>query len=654
LQDSPDYRAAIVPLRRILESDSSIAFVYTCVLRNGSIRFVLDPTDAGDSNGDGIDDKSYIMDPYPEAPPALVRALRTGIPSADPSPYTDRWGTFLSGYAPIKSKDGSVVAVVGVDLGAQAYVNRLASVRIAEYSGIALASVASFLMGFCVFLLSLSISKRSHERDSVSAAQRAHASALELVAANADIEQTLARVEEFAGRSAPTYAWRITIVGTPPPVGFEHRSEILSSAGLRIGTLHWTRVGRKGKDPSEIATSIAYLAGVAIERHLFDVNIARARDEAIEAANLKSSFLANMTHEIRTPMNGIMGMADLLIDSTLTRDQREQVDTIRESAQSLLTLINDILELSKLEAGKVEPDLISTDVGEVVSTACRLLSPLAAEQGLQIECDVDECSCQILTDPQRLRQILLNLLSNAIKFTSEGGVAVVASIVRASESEADLTLTVTDTGIGIPSDKLDAIFERFSQVHSSAARRFAGTGLGLAITKQLADVLGGAIEVESQLGRGSTFAFRLRAEIADASAEPGGSTAPAQARPASKRSLRVLVADDSAINLRVAAHLLKRLGHDVFLADGGEAAVRACRDAAFDLVLTDIEMPGMDGCEAAKAIRSLPDYGTTPIVALTAFDADDGRSASPDFDFYLPKPITQEALSEAIERLLAA
>jgi signal transduction histidine kinase/CheY-like chemotaxis protein len=403
-----------------------------------------------------------------------------------------------------------------------------------------------------------------------------------------------------------------------------------------------------------------------------------------EAANLaKSQFLANISHEIRTPLNGVVGMIELLRLSAPSPAQQRYIEAANQSSQTLLRLIDDVLDLSKIEAGKLELEYVPFHLPSLIHDARSMFSDLARTKGLTLSASIaDDLNVVLLGDAHRLQQILSNLVGNALKFTSEGGVTIGATCLEDRGSSLRLRVDVADSGIGIPAGKQDMIFDAFSQADSSTTRRYGGTGLGLSIARQLCHLMGGEIGVDSVVGRGSIFWFtavfdkqteaagfpvvEVRAEpLSTGPARPDTNLGPVSAvhrefkdalGRTGRETIRVLLVEDNQANLRVTQALLEALGCSVAIARNGLEAVSVCRSAAFDLILMDCQMPEMDGYEAARAIRQLEAFQgrATPIVALTAHALDGSRehSLAAGMSDHLTKPLTLSVLTAKLSEWL--
>ena len=416
---------------------------------------------------------------------------------------------------------------------------------------------------------------------------------------------------------------------------------------------------------------------ISLRQALDEAN--KAREDADAANMAKSQFLANMSHEIRTPMNGVLGMTELLMAGQLSDKQRKYAESVYLSAESLLNVINDILDFSKIEAGRLELENVTFNIREIISESMDLFHLKTRKKGVLLSISVGEnVPLLLIGDPTRLRQVLLNLVGNAVKFTERGEISVSVSCIEETQNRFLISVEVRDTGIGIPHASLNQIFDCFTQADGSTNRKYGGTGLGLSIVKQLVEMMGGGISVESTHGKGAVFRFTVRMEkgIEEQAGDlvtaysgtvvddlPGLPDAPpATPSPAAASTTgwtgsgHILVAEDNEVNQEICKAILECLGCTSDIAANGREAVEAVRRRAYDLVFMDCQMPEMDGIEATRIIRENEKGSRTTIIALTAHAMEGYRDycVKQGMDDYLSKPFTMEAMREVLVRWLPA
>ncbi len=456
-----------------------------------------------------------------------------------------------------------------------------------------------------------------------------------------DLDRSLKEIQAHMGDPAVTYA-------------NTHRMQ------RKDGSYAWILArGKALRDADGVPARMVGMHMDVSDRKEAEETLRRAREQADAANRAKSDFLANMSHEIRTPMNGVLGMLQLLQDAPLNLEQREQIDTAHQSAMYLLAIVDDILDLSKVEAGKLELEAVPFDPARTISNAVDLLAERARAKGLELGLVLGEDKPPLVRgDPGRLRQILTNLIGNAVKFTEQGSVNVTATWGGSGEDVRTLDVAVRDTGIGISREVQQRLFSPFTQADVSTTRRFGGTGLGLAICKRLVELMGGSISVRSEPGQGAEFRFSIPWQVVreKAGTEPSG--VPLVENPI-QPGRRILLVEDSLPNQKVAEAMLKRAGLNVFIAGNGRLALDLLESEEVDLVLMDLRMPVMDGLEATRRLRRRErELGLDPIpvMALTANAMSEDRQVCLEagMDDFISKPIDRKTLMDLLGRWLSA
>jgi len=436
--------------------------------------------------------------------------------------------------------------------------------------------------------------------------------------------------------------------------------------GKLLGFMGWSSVTRErlfSEGSIALLRVVAEITAAALDRRRRELELRKAKKAAEAANEAKSRFLANMSHELRTPLNGILGMARLLQDTRLTPAQAEMAETIEESAKALVRVVDDVLEYSRIETGTLELKREEFDLKELLEEVLNLVRPAAAEKGLRLSLRyARDLPRKMVGDPARIRRLVLHLADNAVKYTERGEVELRAERGGGPAGSEMVRLAVRDTGIGIPADKQRALFEKFTQLDASLGRRYGGTGLGLAITEGLVRLMGGSITVESQVGEGSTFLLTIPLETPPGRGEPDcpspDDAAGPEAEPERRVSFpgkRALLVEDNPVNRKVGAGLLEKLGFAVDVAEDGETALEAVSRNRYDVVLMDCQMPGMDGLETTRRLRSMGgDAAGVPVVAMTALALEEDRARCFDagMNDYVSKPIRVDELRAVLSRHL--
>lgn len=693
-ETSTAYQRAIAPFRRIMRAVRDINDIYTCQLKDGKVQFVLDAVDPGDADRDGVEDKAYIGEVCDSATPEMLYALRHGVAIAENRLYTDRWGTYISGYAPIRDSSGRAVGIVGVNIHVNQYEQYMSAIRQSARLIYGFVVLIDVLIGVVVWRLSRRAWHASEQLRLYVRAMEMAGNAIVITDRNGIIQwvnPAFTKTTGYSREEATGQNPRILKSGKHDRTLYQQMWETILAGRVwsgdvinrrKDGTLYTEEmtIAPVWDDGGHVTHFIAIKQDIT-ERKLVQQQLEEALLQAQEASRAKSEFLANMSHEVRTPMNGILGMAQLLMDTPLSEEQRDYVATLKGSAESLLSLLGDILDISKIEAGKMVLQYAPFDLRQMVREVAHLFEARAKEKGLHLHVHMTaDIPPQIIGDELRLRQILSNFVGNAVKFTEQGSITIRAVTGEAGKPRSEtairqqfnispnsstmwVRLEVSDTGIGISTDKQGVIFESFAQVDGSTTRQYGGSGLGLAINHKLTELMGGTIGIESEEGKGSTFWVTLPLFVPDMEQYSGvtGDSVPQQehcagdsANVGTRPKGRVLLVEDNEVNRKVAIRLLQKLGYETDVARDGVEAVEKTANHRYDVVLMDIHMPRMDGLEATRRIRERERFTGKHqrIIAMTAsaMKEDVERCLAAGMDDYLSKPVKMEVLQGMLEK----
>lgn len=670
----PAYQRAIEPLEDLQRTLPDIRYVYTFrPLATGSVAFILDPVSAMNPANGVLGDHVAPGTVYEAADAAMLEAIRTLKATASPVVYNDDWGSFLSGYAPVLTRDGQVECFVGVDMDAAAYLARTHEIHVAAGFGFG-------VTGFAALAAGISLANWRSRRLDRDAESRQSREQLERLTENVP-GGVFAYEESPDGRGTLTFAssgftglcghcteslaaGRNSILEIFHPDDRPVAKHALDRSReswqpwvgeyrrlLPSGTVGWIEIRAMPRPgPDGTARWHGFAADITIRKRT-EAALQQAKADAVRANRAKGEFVANVSHELRTPMAAIVGYAELLREEQRSVQDpsvvAEALDAIARNGEHALAVINDIVDVERVESGQFAITTVPVDLYSLTADSVKLLNVRAAKKGIDLRFErPDGPAPAVVADPLRVRQILMNLVGNAIRFTERGGVTLTIE-----DGARTLTVAVTDTGPGMSTGQLGKLFERFSQV--DPAKAAGGSGLGLAISRHLAKLLGGNISVTSVPGEGSTFRLHLPKSFAASGKDAVPSIATgltgSSARPLDR--LRVLLAEDGPDNARLLRHHLERAGAIVTHVENGRDAVALVRAAhvgvfeePFDLVLMDMEMPVMDGAQAARELRAsgVP----LPIIALTAqaAAAERGRCLESGCDDFACKPIGRNDL----------
>ncbi len=668
---SPEYERAARPLQVLLDTNPDIRFAYVGYVKGNEMYFVLDGTRRGTFDETGFPNHSPPME-KDTTDPGEVTVTRTHRLTVETEPTATAWGLGIHAYAPVFARDGEMTGYVGITMRAERYRQLIRRVDVSAAVGVLIAGFLAFLNGLAIFRVQTArrraIAAQELTEDELKRAQQFANLGTLYANLRTGAGSMSEELQDLLGHSGDSGRPLETYLAAVHPEDRPQVSAMVTELTVRVGsrtldhrflvndvTRHVRAAVATRSDSHGQSTTLTAIVLDLTDIKTAAAEILRAKDIAESTNRAKSDFLANMSHEIRTPMNGVLGMTELLLDTRLDALQRDYAETIRDSGASLLTVINDILDFSKVEAGKLDLEILDIDLRDTAEDVARLLSIQAHAKGLELTAQIDpQLPNLVRGDAGRIRQILLNLVGNAVKFTAMGEVSLDIKVVEAGAAGTQVRCEVRDTGIGIPADRLQSLFEPFIQVDSSTTRRFGGTGLGLSIVRKLVELMGGEIGVDSVEGQGSTFWFSV---LFTPAADMCSHSPPVSAE---LKGRRVLIADDNATNRKVLMGQLMMCGVEPVASSSAEEALALMRQAhsagrPYDAALLDHLMPDCDGAQLGKTIVEDADLKSTRLILLTSSGQRGDAQVFAEIGFagYLLKPVIQRDLMQCLVLALA-